>query len=54
MIEKELTKRYPGIKFVSYEVFGRTHGEEEAKVIAALPDRLKQNGCDAVISGNGC
>lgn len=54
MIEKELAKRAPGIKFVSYEVFGKTHGGEEAKVIAALPDKLKQNRCDAVISGMGC
>ena len=54
MIEKELAKRYPGIKFVSYEVFGPTHGGDEAKVLAALPDKLKQNNCDAVISGMGC
>ncbi len=54
MIEKELAKRYPGIRFVSYEAFGSTHGAEEAKVLAALPDKLKQNKCDAVISGVGC
>ncbi len=53
-IEKELTKQYRGIKFVSYEVFGSTHGGDEAKVLAALPDKLKQNKCDAVISGVGC
>ena len=54
MIEKELVKRYRGIKFVNYEVFGNTHGADEAKVIAALSDTLKQNRCDVVISGNGC
>ena len=54
IIEKELASRYPRIKFVSYEVFGNIHGGEEAKVIAALPDKLKQNRCDAVISGIGC
>ena len=54
MLEKELQKRFPGIKFVSYEVFGSTHGGDEAKVLAALPDKLKQNKCDAVISGVGC
>ncbi|MFC1970797.1 hypothetical protein ACFLV0_02525 [Chloroflexota bacterium] len=53
-LEKELTKRYSGINFVGYEVFGSTHGDEEAKVLAALPDKLKQNKCDAVISGIGC
>ena len=54
MLEKELTERYPGIKFVNYKVFGGTHGREEAQVIKALSDKLKQNGCDAVISGMGC
>ena len=54
LIEKELTNRYPGLKFVSHEEFGTTHAGEEAKVITALPNTLKQNKCDAVISGVGC
>jgi hypothetical protein len=54
LIEKEFTKRYPGIKFVSYEAFGRIDGSEEKKVIANLPDALKEYKCDAVITGNGC
>ena len=35
IIEKELAKQHPGIKFVSYEVFGATHGGEEAKTLRA-------------------
>ncbi|MFC1934472.1 hypothetical protein ACFLXX_04960 [Chloroflexota bacterium] len=54
VIEKELAKRYPGIKFVGYEEFGSTHGGKETEDIAALPDKLKQKKCDAVISGVGC
>ena len=54
MIEEELSKRYPGIKFVSYHEFGSTHGGSEPEVLAALPAKLKQNKCDAVISGIGC
>ncbi|MFC2004449.1 hypothetical protein ACFLUK_02790 [Chloroflexota bacterium] len=54
MIEKELAKRYPGIKFVGYEEFGSTHGAREADVLAALPNKLKENKCDAVISAVGC
>ncbi len=54
MIEKELGKRFSGTKFVSYQVFGSTHGRREAEVLAALPDKLRQNGCQAVISGLGC
>ncbi|MBI2987030.1 MAG: hypothetical protein HYY45_09710 [Deltaproteobacteria bacterium] len=53
-LETELTRLYPGIKFVSYEVFGSTHGAKEAAVLAALPDKLCENGCEAVISGVGC
>jgi hypothetical protein len=53
-IEKELTRRYPGIKFVSYENFGKIDGADEKKVNAELPDTLKENKCDAVIAGNGC
>ncbi|MFC1928248.1 hypothetical protein ACFLXK_01420 [Chloroflexota bacterium] len=53
VIEKELAKRYPGIKFVGYEEFGSIHGAREADVIASLPDKLKKNKCDAVISGVG-
>ena len=54
VIEKELAKRYPGIKFVSYEKFGSTHQWGEREVIAALPDTLKRYKCDAAISGVGC
>ena len=54
MIETAWAKRDPTVKFVNYGVFGSTHGGGEAKVIAALPDKLKQNKCDAVISAMGC
>ena len=50
----ELAKRFAGVKNISYEVFGSTHGGDEAKVLAALPEKLKQYQCDAVISGMGC
>ncbi len=53
-VEKELTKRYSGVKFVGYDTFGSTHSGDEAAVLAALPGKLRQNGCDAVISGMGC
>ncbi|MFC2001155.1 hypothetical protein ACFLUZ_01470 [Chloroflexota bacterium] len=54
IIEKELTSRYPGLNFVSYEEFGNIHGGDEGKVIASLDDKFRQNKCDAVISGVGC
>ena len=53
MIKELLQKRYPGIKFVDYTAFGNTHGGKQAEVVAALPDRLSEQGCDAIISGIG-
>lgn len=54
VLEKELVKRYPGINFVNYEVFGTIHGGDEAKALEALPDKFRQNKVDAVICGMGC
>ncbi len=54
VIEQELAKRYPGIKFVGYDVFGTTEGGKVVENIASLPDKLRQYKCDAVISGVGC
>src|SRR5580658_968651 len=52
--EKELAKRYPGIKFVSWREFGEIYGAEEKEGLAALPEMLKKFNCDAVICGVGC
>ena len=53
VIERKLVKRYPRSKFVSYEVFGLMDGGNEAKVIAGLPEKLRQHKFEAVISGVG-
>jgi hypothetical protein len=52
--EKELSKRYPGIQFVSWKEFGEIHGGNEKEVLATLPEKLKHVHCDAVICGVGC
>jgi hypothetical protein len=54
IIREELAKRYRGIKFISWEEFGRMGGPNEDKILAALPSKLKSLGCDAAIGGNGC
>ena len=54
LLEEGLKKRYPGIKFVSWRTFGSTHGGKEKEVLAALPQRLKDLGVDAVVSGMAC
>lgn len=54
MLERRLTERFPGVRFIGYDTFGSTHGEDEREVLAALPDRLREMKVDAVISGMGC
>lgn len=49
-----LAKRYPGIKFVGWEEFGIFNNEAEPDRLKGLPEKLKQHGCDAVITGRGC
>ncbi|MDQ7096533.1 hypothetical protein REC12_23330 [Desulfosporosinus sp. PR] len=52
--EEELPKRYPGIKLISWREFGEIHGPHEKEVLAALPQKLKEFGVEAVICGVGC
>jgi hypothetical protein len=54
MLESALTERFPGVKFVDYRTFGSTHGAEEHEVLANLPDRMRELGVDAIISGMAC
>ena len=54
ILSKELGRRYKGMRFIGWEEFGSTHGDEEHAVLAALPGKLKSLGVDAVISGMGC
>jgi hypothetical protein len=54
LLEAGLKARYPGVKFVSWREFGSTHGGEEKAALAKLPQRLKDLGVDAVISGMAC
>ena len=53
LLEEEFKARFPGVKFVSWREFGSTHGGNEKDVLAALPQRLKDLGVQAVISGVG-
>ena len=54
VFEEELAQRYPGVQFVSWKEFGEIHGANEAEVLAALPEKLKQFNVDALICGVGC
>lgn len=54
ILERQLSARFPNVRFVSYSEFGSTHGEDEHAVVAGLPAKLQAMGVDAVISGMGC
>ena len=54
LLEEGLKKNFPGVRFVSWREFGSTHGGEEKDALAALPQRFKEFGVDAVISGMAC
>lgn len=54
LLEEGLKKRYPGVNFVSWREFGSTHGGNERAALAALPQKLRDRGVDAVLSGMAC
>ncbi len=53
MLRAELTKRYPGIRFVTYDTFGNLHGPNQRELVAKVPELLKKHKVDAVISAIG-
>jgi hypothetical protein len=53
-LETEIRKVYPGVKFVSWREFGNTHTTNEKELLASLPQRFKELGVDAAISGMAC
>ena len=53
LIRATLSRRYPGIRFIEYGNFGNIHGPREDEIVASLAEKLRQYGCDAVISGVG-
>jgi len=53
-LEEGLKARFPGVRFVSWREFGNTHGKDERQILASLPQRMRELGVDAAISGMGC
>lgn len=53
-LEAELQRRFPTTRFVGYDVFGNTHGPDEAAVVAAIAGQLADHGVTAVVSAMGC
>ena len=53
-LSTELQQRFPGVNFVDWKEFGNIHGTHEREVVAALPQKFKELGVDAAITGLGC
>lgn len=53
LLEQGLKSRYPDIRFVNWREFGSTHSPQEHAVLASLPNRFRELGVDAAISGMG-
>jgi len=53
IVEEVLAREFPGIKFIDYSEFGNFHGARAKELVAAMADKLRSLGCDAVISGIG-
>ena len=51
VLARELEAR--GVEVVGYDVFGNTHGPEEAQVVGEIPSVIAARGVDAVVSGVG-
>lgn len=52
-IRELLKKRYPNAKFVPYNELPSLNVVTVEEGLKALPDVLRQKGCDALIAGNG-
>jgi hypothetical protein len=53
-LQEGLKAKYPSVKFITHDTFGSTHGSDEQRILAELPEKLPRLGVDAVISGMGC
>lgn len=59
MIEAMLRKRYPTVTVIPYTEFplvtiGSLYPESKERTLADLRARIREMGCDAAITGNGC
>ncbi len=54
ILQRELSARFNGIRFIDHREFGTTHGEGEHDVLQSMAAKLRLLKVDAVISGMGC
>ena len=49
-LEALLPQKYPWLRLIPFRELGITHGVKEKEVVKALPQRLRELGCDAAVS----
>jgi len=59
MIAEMLRERYPTVKMIPYTEFplvtiASLHPEKKKKTLEDLRAKIREKGCDAAITGNGC
>lgn len=54
VLQEGLKAKYPNVTFITHESFGSTHGSDEQRILAELPEKLPRLGVDAIVSGMGC
>lgn len=54
LLKRLLAQRYPGVRFAGWEEFGTVSDKDNEAALNDLPAKLRQYGCDALISGRGC
>lgn len=53
ILREQLNARYPGMRFVTYDVFSNVHGPRQRELVARVPELLREHGVGAVISAIG-
>ena len=53
IFRKKLQERFPGVRFVPFAKFGNIHGPKQREILDRLPQMLRDEGVDAVITGIG-
>ena len=53
LLREQLKARFPGIRFVTYDVFGNVHGPRQRELVTRVPELLRLHEVDAVISAIG-
>ena len=53
ILRERLKARFPGIRFVTYDVFGNVHGPRQRELVTRVPELLRLHEVDAVISAIG-